>query len=130
MSAGRAVGARHVGVAAFIVNNNPETMERTRPVVSHTRRLLLRIVSLPIVSWEYGHKCRRRYCALALAETHDVKQPAGWAEREQNPSSRPASGPPWKTPSMRAWRAKAGNYGSQPLLQEAHEAGRQEAGIA
>jgi len=39
-----------------------------------------------------------------LAETHDVKQPAGWAEREQNPSYPPVSRTPWKTPSMRPWR--------------------------
>jgi len=39
-----------------------------------------------------------------LAETHDVKQPAGWAEREQNPSCPPVSRTPWKTPSMRTWR--------------------------
>src|SRR5215467_12642589 len=38
MSADRAL-ARHVGVAAFIVNNNPETMEGEPAIVSHTRRL-------------------------------------------------------------------------------------------
>src|SRR5215510_9432113 len=38
MSADRAL-ARHVGVAAFIVNNNSETMEGEPAIVSHTRRL-------------------------------------------------------------------------------------------
>src|SRR5262249_7002418 len=76
----------------------------------------------------------------------------GWAEREQKPSDPPALGPPWKTPSMRAWRIpsththyvvntrsrdvviidcpKTGYYVSQPHLQEAQEARPQEAAIA
>src|SRR5262249_59199412 len=33
---------RHVGVAAFIVNNNPETMKLRRAAISHSRRLVLR----------------------------------------------------------------------------------------
>jgi len=41
----------------------------------------------------------RRCCVLA---SHGVKEPAGWAEREPNPAYPPASGAPWKTPSMRA----------------------------
>jgi len=82
-------------------------MERSRPVVSYTRRLLLPIGTLPIVSLEYGRNRCRRYCALALPETHDVKQPVGWAEREQNPSYPPVSRTPWKTPSMRTWRIPA-----------------------
>src|SRR5215813_2735157 len=40
MSADRAL-ARHVGVAAFIVNNNPETMGAGPAIVSHSRRLVL-----------------------------------------------------------------------------------------
>src|SRR5258705_12708712 len=40
-------------------------MERSRPVVSYTRRLLIPIGTLPIVSLEYGRKRCRRYCALA-----------------------------------------------------------------
>jgi len=38
-------------------------MERSRPVVSYTRRLLIPIGTLPIANLEYGRKRRRRYCA-------------------------------------------------------------------
>src|SRR5215831_20888693 len=84
------------------------------------------------------------------SQSHDVKEPVGWAEREQNPSH-PLASIVSKTPRCEDGESLAyircvvnrssrdvvtadggipGGCVSQPLLQEAHEAGRQEAAIA
>jgi len=57
-------------------------MERSRPVVSYTRRLLIPIGTLPIVSLEYGRKRCRRYCALApcrISRCQTARRRMGWA---------------------------------------------------
>src|SRR5262249_1686623 len=84
MSADRAL-ARHVGVAAFIVNNNPETMEGSRrlfptPVGCPSRRLpeLARMVGRP-------HPSRRAHARLYLRDLFKPRAPQdkdGWAYAE------------------------------------------------
>src|SRR5262252_8657746 len=119
MSADRAP-VRHVGVAAFIVDNNPETMERSRRLfptsigwcVGHAASFdqnpscclscprpaevgLIRLGRLKVPnSGKFGRagSAGRDDCRCCVLPSHDVKEPAGWAEREQNPAYRPLPG--------------------------------------
>src|SRR5262249_53210048 len=101
MSADRAL-ARHVGVAAFIVNNNPETMERGR-------RLFPTAGGCPSQTPPRTMRTDGRMLDRGALQDrspsstiHDVKEPVGGAARA-NPSHPPASNR-LDDASMRGWR--------------------------
>src|SRR2546426_8008318 len=133
-------------------------MERSRPVVSHTRRLLLPIGTLPtdrdLADRELGiwtqtpspvlrprplqklTMSNSPQDGLSASKTHPTRPFRGRLGRRPRCEHGESLAHPHYVVNTRSRDVviiscpKTGDYGSQPLLQEAHEAGRQEAGIA
>src|SRR5262249_34077838 len=71
----RALNPRHVGVAPFIVNNNPETKDRSPAIVSHRRRLVLHAsaaaLMLRSIAARSKHRCIHNPAALRCVSKHE-----------------------------------------------------------